>query len=81
MALPYTLVRDAVAVAPDEFRDNFNRLVGSALTEFIERRKEQAFAASMRDMANDAQIQGECAGIAQEFRPAEMDGLRRDPAR
>lgn len=78
VALPRTLVDEAVRVAPRELRGNLNRLVVVSLEEFVARRKAAAFAESMAQMACDPAIRQECARIATEFAPAELDGLRDD---
>jgi hypothetical protein len=46
VALPESLAAEAMAVAPDEPKKNFNRIVVLALTEFVAARKREAFAKS-----------------------------------
>jgi hypothetical protein len=46
VALPESLATEAMAVAPDEPKKNFNRIVVLALTEFVAARKREAFAKS-----------------------------------
>lgn len=46
VALPESLATEAMAVAPDEPKKNFNRIVVLALTEFVAARKLEAFAKS-----------------------------------
>lgn len=79
VALPRELVEEALAIAPPELRHNLNRLTITALREYAERRKAQAFAAAMAAMAADAAVAAECAAINEEFAVAEGDGLRREP--
>jgi hypothetical protein len=77
VALPRQLVEEVLALAP-ESGSNLNRLVTESLREFVARRRERAFEAAMAEMASDPAIQAECAAIAAEFAPAEMDGLGHD---
>jgi len=74
-ALPRSLVEEVVAAAPEELKANLNRLVTTALREYAERRKREAFARAMAEMAEDPAIQSECAAINRELMPAETDGL------
>lgn len=78
VALPKQLVDDAVRNAPREVGDNFNRLVIISLQEYVARRKAVAFEQAMARMASDPAIRDECRSIAQEFRVADMDGLKDD---
>jgi hypothetical protein len=75
VALPRGLVDEVMASAPAELQGNLNRLVTTALREYVDRRKEQAFAEAMAEMAGDPAIQRECASINQELMAAETDGL------
>jgi len=78
VALPRSLVQAVVAAAPPGLRDNLNRLVVSALQEYVAARKARAFEEAMAQMAADPAIQKECAAIATEFAAAEADGLSDD---
>jgi hypothetical protein len=75
VALPESLATEAMAVAPDEQKKNFNRVVVLALTEFIAARKRKAFAKSMEMMAADREVVSECAVIQAGLQETEMDGL------
>jgi len=78
VALPRTLIGELNSVAPPELRTNLNRLVIVSLQEYISRRRQQEFDRAMAAMAEDPQVQAECAAIARDFAAAEMDGLRND---
>jgi hypothetical protein len=77
VALPPSLVEEVMTVAP-EARRNLNRMVITALREFVAARKARAFEQAMARMAADPAIRRECAAIAREFAPAESDGLEHD---
>jgi metal-responsive CopG/Arc/MetJ family transcriptional regulator len=78
VALPRPLVEEVMAAAKPEARHNLNRLVVSALREYVAARKARAFEQAMAQMAADPAIRKECAAIAREFAPAESDGLDHD---
>ena len=75
VSLPPDLVALALESAPQALKGNFNRLVRTALEEYIEARKASAFAEQMRAMAADPDVQREIATINHEFRYADTDGL------
>ncbi len=75
VSLPPDLVSEAIRSAPPGLKGNFNRLVRTALEEYIQSRKARAFAGKMQAMAQDPDIQREIAVINREFAPAEADGL------
>ena len=75
IALPRTLVDEVANIAPAPLRDNFNRLVSTALREYIEFHRTKAFERAMQEMAADPQIQAECHAINREFAQFESDGL------
>lgn len=75
VALPGALIREAISLAAPELRTNVNRLVTTALKEFVERRKRLNFAAAMEKMSRDPAIRKECKAISDEFSFAERDGL------
>lgn len=78
VALPGALVDELSALAPDELRGNWNRLVTVALREYAARRRALAFEAQMAAMAADPGVQAECAVIDREFSVAGLDGIRHD---
>ena len=78
VALPRALIGELNAVAPPELRTNLNRLVILSLQEYVSRRRRQEFASAVAAMAEDPQVQAECAAIARDFAAAEMDGLGND---
>jgi len=75
VALPSALIGELNSVAPPELRTNLNRLVILSLQEYISRRRRQEFDRAVAAMAEDPQIQAECAAIARDFAATEMDGL------
>jgi hypothetical protein len=77
VALPYELVREALAVASPEAAGNLNRLVVQSLAEFIARRKMQAFEDAMAKMGADPAIRAECKLLSAGFAHTESDGLAR----
>jgi len=78
VALPSALLGELNSVAPPELRANLNRLVIVSLQEYIARRRRQEFDAAVAAMAEDPQVQAECAAIARDFAATEMDGLGND---
>ena len=70
IALPRELLEEMLAVAPAELRGNLNRLVLVTLRDFVARRRAEAFAQAMAEMAADQDVRSECAAIAAEFAPA-----------
>ncbi len=75
VSLPPDLVSEAVKSAPPALKRNFNRLVRTALEEYIRTQKARAFAGEMQAMAEDPDIQREVTVINRDFAPAEPDGL------
>ncbi len=75
IVLPGDLVKEISQIAPPELRDNFNRLVTTALREYIEIHRTKAFERAMQEMAADPQIQSACNAINREFAQFESDGL------
>ncbi len=65
-------------MAPAELRGNLNRLVTTALREYTEIRKRQAFEKAMADMAADPAIRSASAELLTAFRTTETDGLPKD---
>ncbi len=80
VALKGSLLREATALAPSELRGNFNRLVTVALEEYVARQREKAFDQEMAEMARDPGIRRVNKEIAEEFAPAELDGLDAGPS-
>ena len=78
VALPQPLVEEAVRLAPEELRHNLNRLVVVSLQQYVAARKTAAYEEAVAQMAADPAIQAECAAIAREFAPADLDGLKHD---
>ncbi len=78
VAIPRKLAEEVLAVSPPEIGANLNRLVIASLQAYLESKREEAFEKAMAEMAADPQIQRECAAIAEEFLPTELDGLPRD---
>ena len=78
VALPTALIGELDSVAPPELRANFNRLVILSLREYVARRRRQEFDSAVAAMAEDPQVQAECAAITRDFAAAEMDGLGND---
>jgi hypothetical protein len=78
VALPGRLVEEVTAAAPPDSRHNLNRLVVTALQEYVAARRARAFERAMAEMAADPAIRNECAAIAREFAAAEADGLKDD---
>jgi hypothetical protein len=78
VALSRQLVEEVSALAPQDLRQNFNRLVTVALQEFAARQTARTFEDAMAQMAADPAIRAECAAIAQDFSIAEADGLKDD---
>jgi hypothetical protein len=78
IALPRILVDEVTSVAPAPLRQNFNRLVSTALRDFVEAQRAKAFEQAMQEMAADPEIQAECRAIARDFAHTELDGLPDD---
>jgi hypothetical protein len=78
VALSRHLVEEVSALAPEDLRQNFNRLVTVALQEFAARQTAQSFEEAMARMAADPAIRAECAAIGRDFAIAEADGLKDD---
>jgi hypothetical protein len=75
VALPSVLVSEATRLAPEGVETNFNRLVRTALEEYVERRRQEEFAAAMQRMAEDPEIQAEIQAVQRELAETEGDGL------
>lgn len=75
ISLPTGLVAEAFESAPQELKSNFNRLVRTALEEYIETRKARVFEEQMRAMAADPDVQREITTINREFSHTDADGL------
>jgi hypothetical protein len=75
VALPRGLVEEVNAVAPRELRENFNRLVITALGEFARGRRAAKFREEMARMAADHQVIADCAATYRAFAQTDGDGL------
>jgi metal-responsive CopG/Arc/MetJ family transcriptional regulator len=75
VSLPPDLVEAAFESAPEELKQNFNRLVRTALEHYIEARRTREFEKQMEAMAADLDVQHEVAAINREFASADADGL------
>jgi len=78
VALPSALLGELNSVAPPELRTNLNRLVIVSLQEYVARRRREEFESAIAAMAEDPQVQSECAAIARDFAATEADGLGND---
>lgn len=78
VALPRQLVDEVLSLAPPDSAGNLSRLVTQSLREFVARRKALALDAAMAEMGADPAIRRECATIAIELAPANLDGLAHD---
>jgi hypothetical protein len=76
VALPRQLMEEVVAMAPPELRENWNRLVIASLRCYLEGCRAEAAERAMAEMAQDPQVQAECASVAHDFAGTEGDGLR-----
>ncbi len=74
-ALPRRVVEEAAALAPAEMRSNWNRLVRTALEQFIIQCKRERFAEGMARMAKDPQAMAVNREVSEDFSAADNDGL------
>jgi hypothetical protein len=72
------LVDEVTSIAPPPLRANFNRLVSTALHDFVKAQRAKAFEQSMREMGADPEIQAECRAIERDFAHTALDGLPDD---
>jgi len=56
---------------------NVNRLMNTALEEFIQRRRQREFELAMAEMAADPAVRKECSRIRRQFCTTDMDGLEK----
>lgn len=73
--LPADLLERAMAWAKPLGVETVNSVLQVALEEFIARREQAAFEASLSEMAADPDVQAENRRIATEFASADPDGL------
>lgn len=73
--MPAELLEEALSCSKSEPKSNVNRLVVTALEEYVARQKRLQFEQAMLEMAADPQIRKECEDISEAFRVAESDGL------
>ena len=78
VVLPSALIGELNSVAPPELRTNLNRLVIVSLQEYVSRRRRDEFERAVAAMAEDPQVQTECAAIGRDFASTEMDGFKND---
>lgn len=78
VALSGTLLHEALRVAAPELKNNVNRLVTTALKEFVEKRRRREFETAMEKMSRDPAIRRECRSISDGFLHAEKDGISDD---
>ena len=77
--LPARLVEAVFEATPAGGPGNLNAIVRCALSEYVARREEEAFAREMQEMAREPGIRRVNAAIAREFAGAEGDGLAAFP--
>lgn len=75
VSLPPDLVQAAFESAPEELKQNFNRLVRTALEQYIEARRMEEFERQMEAIAADPDVLHEVATINREFASTGADGL------
>lgn len=75
VALPRGLLEEVNAVAPKELRENFNRLVITALGEFAKERRARRFCDEVARMAQDPQVVADSAATYRALSGADADGL------
>lgn len=73
--LPKQILEEAARLAPKELQGNPNRLVRTALEQFIIQQKRRSFAESMAAMARDPQARKVNRQISDEFSATDADGL------
>jgi hypothetical protein len=73
--LPKSLVDEMIAIAPEELRNNLNRLVTTALREYVDAHRRKSFERAMKEMAEDPAIQQELRAIEQDSAETDGDGL------
>jgi hypothetical protein len=76
VALPKSLIDEVAKAAPPEWKSNLNRIVITALKDFVRAKQRQEFEDAMARMAADPAVQAENAAIAREFSVADADGLQ-----
>lgn len=76
VALPRALVEQAALLAPPELRDNWNRLVRTALESYVVERRELRIDEQIIEMGRDPHVLADCRRISAEFSAADSDGLR-----
>lgn len=77
VVLPKTLVQEAVAVAPPGLRGNWNRLVRTALEQYVDELRERRIDEQITEMGKDPHVLADCRRINKEFSQTDADGLRR----
>ncbi len=76
IALPRALFDEALKLGRDEGHVSLNAVVQAALEEYAERRRREAFAASITIMSRDPEVVGESDQMNALFATTDSDGLR-----
>lgn len=76
VALPRLLVEEAAAAAPPELRDNWNRLVRTALELYVEERRERLIDDRILEIGKDPHVLADVRRINADFAQTDADGLR-----
>lgn len=75
VSIPQDLLEELFAVVTAAERENFNRLILTAVREFVATRRARTLTASIAEMVADPDIQRECKAIEREFAAVEADGF------
>lgn len=75
IAAPQALIEEALHLGQQVGLSSLNAVVQVALEEFAERRRREAFAAAMVEMARDPDVLRESARITELFQTADADGI------
>jgi 5-methylthioribose kinase len=75
VALPEILIIEAIQFSDPHYKNNVNRLITTALKEFVENHKRLQFEKAMENMAQDVEVRKVCGSIENEFSNTEEDGL------
>ena len=76
VALPRRLIEEAASLAPPELRDNWNRLVRTALELYVDEQRERLIDEQITEMGKDPHVLADCRRINTQFAPTDADGLR-----
>ena len=75
VALPKTLVQEAVAASPPELRGNWNRLMRTALERYVDELRERHIDEQILEMGKDPHVLADCRRMNAEFAQTDADGL------